>query len=101
MKIKAVDYSMYRVSDLETSIAFYRDILGLGSFDFDESKVGGRAYIALAVDDVEVAVAELTKKGVKIEGDIWDFPSVCNGVIFLDPDGNRIALHHRKDGSVG
>ena len=122
MKIKAVDYSMYRVSDLERSIAFYRDVLGLkpngqgegwaeflagddavvlGAFDFDMSKVGGGAYIALAVDDVKRAVEELKKKGVRIDGEIWDFPSVCDGVMFLDPDGNRIALHHRTDGTVG
>jgi len=51
------------VSDLETSIAFTENILGLGSFDFRRVKVGGRAYIALAVDDVEVAVAELNEEG--------------------------------------
>ena len=50
--------------------------------------------IALRVDDVEVARAELESKGVSFKGDTID-SGVCHQALFEDPDGNSLDLHHR------
>jgi predicted enzyme related to lactoylglutathione lyase len=50
--------------------------------------------IALQVDDVEAARAELESRGVTFSGDIID-SGVCHQAIFEDPDGNTLDLHHR------
>lgn len=120
MKIKAVDYVMYYVSDLKKGIEFYTKTMGLkllgepgeswaefevrnvtfdiGSFNKDE--VGKASSIAFAVDDVKKAVEELKGKGVKIIDETWETP-VCFGATIADPDGNKIYLHQRKDGTAG
>jgi len=120
MKIKAVDYVTYMVSDLKKAINFYQNILGLRMdgapgetwVEFDVNNVTlvlgswggkpvpGKSGIALAVDDVQAALDELKSKGVKTEGEVWETP-VCFGGSFYDPDGNTIYLHKRKDGTVG
>jgi predicted enzyme related to lactoylglutathione lyase len=50
--------------------------------------------IALQVDDVAAARAELEAAGVKFHTDVFD-SGVCLQAIFSDPDGNPLGLHHR------
>jgi predicted enzyme related to lactoylglutathione lyase len=50
--------------------------------------------IALHVDDVAAARAELEGRGVTFRGDILD-SGVCHRAHFRDPDGNSLMLHHR------
>jgi catechol 2,3-dioxygenase-like lactoylglutathione lyase family enzyme len=50
--------------------------------------------IALRVDDVAAARAELESRGVVFKGDIID-SGVCHQALFEDPDGNLLDLHHR------
>jgi predicted enzyme related to lactoylglutathione lyase len=50
--------------------------------------------IALHVDDVGEARAELEARGVAFEGEILD-TGVCHMGFFHDPDGNALMLHHR------
>ena len=50
--------------------------------------------IALRVDDVAAARAELESRGVEFKGDIVD-SGVCHQAFFQDPDGNQLILHHR------
>jgi predicted enzyme related to lactoylglutathione lyase len=50
--------------------------------------------IALHVEDVEAARAELESRGVSFNGDTID-SGVCHQAIFEDPDGNVLDLHHR------
>jgi catechol 2,3-dioxygenase-like lactoylglutathione lyase family enzyme len=50
--------------------------------------------IALQVDDVEAARAELESRGVSFEGDTID-SGVCHQALFKDPDGNMLEIHHR------
>jgi len=120
MKILAVDYSTYRVSDLAKSMDFYQNILGLkltasgeGWAEFETSNLaialvaGGKknadksgAGVALAVADIETTLAELKKKGIKVQNETWETP-VCYGASIQDPDGNAIYFHKRKDGTVG
>jgi catechol 2,3-dioxygenase-like lactoylglutathione lyase family enzyme len=121
MKIRGTDFVMVQVSDLGRAAAFYREALGLpqelysdqwqwaefnagnvtlalhGGVELPEKIAGGR--IALAVDDVLAACAELKVKGVRV-GEPADY-SVCQAVEVFDPDGNVLILHHRADGTCG
>ena len=126
MKPRAVDFVVYAVSDMDRSEAFYRDVLGLDievrrgepgtrAADFMEFDAGGtsiavgvlpggqpnpNALVALAVEHVGDAVEELRGKGVPVTMDTIETPG-CYMAIVEDPDGNRILLHQRKDGSWG
>jgi catechol 2,3-dioxygenase-like lactoylglutathione lyase family enzyme len=122
MKIRGADFVMYLVSDLARAAKFYREVLGLPQEIYSEegqwaefncgnltlalkggSKLprgirGGR--LALAVDDIQAAHAELKKQGVRIQSEPTDY-SVCWSMEVLDPDGNMVILHHRADGTFG
>jgi len=52
------------------------------------------AHIALHVDDVAPARAELEAEGVQFHGETLD-TGVCQMAFFSDPDGNDLMLHHR------
>jgi catechol 2,3-dioxygenase-like lactoylglutathione lyase family enzyme len=102
--------------DPERSRAFYVDTLGLrpddhSRFEFwvgetcfgiwNPEEMGGRpfepqknAHLALHVEDVAAARAELEAKGVEFLGESFD-TGVCHMAIFQDPDGNDLMLHHR------
>lgn len=127
MNIRGTDFVLYEVSDIDRGVAFYRDTLGLklefttedfpwAEFSappttlalFDpkkfrteapDPKTGG-ASIYLAVEDVKAAVEELKEKGVPIVFDPMESP-VCWLAGILDPDGNHVGLHQRKDGTCG
>lgn len=124
MQIKGTDFVSYEVSDLDRSVEFYRDVLGLkllwkndefGWAEFDlvqttlalyaPKKSEGRdplpsGMLYIAVASVQSAVEHLLAKGVQVVFGPVDTP-VCEMAGFLDPDGNRLGLHHRKDGTVG
>ena len=50
--------------------------------------------VALRVDDVAAARAELESRGVSFKGDTID-SGVCQLANFSDPEGNSLMLHHR------
>ena len=52
------------------------------------------AHLALHVDDVAAARADLESKGVAFAGETLD-TGVCKMAFFTDPDGNDLMLHHR------
>ena len=52
------------------------------------------AHLALHVEDVAAARAELEAKGVEFDGETFD-TGVCHMAFFEDPDGNALMLHHR------
>ena len=122
MNIRGTDFVMFLVSDLGRAAAFYRDILELPCEIYSEEyqwaefdcgnvtlslkgnsvpkgdKAGGR--IALAVSDVFKAKEELEQKGIAIEQEPVDH-GVCWHLEVLDPDGNHVILHKRRDGTYG
>src|SRR5437764_14820449 len=51
-------------------------------------------HLALHVDDVDQARADLEAKGVEFMGDTLD-TGVCKMALFTDPDGNDLMLHGR------
>lgn len=67
-------------------------VMDLEKFGAPESGTG--SPIALRVDDVHAARAELEARGVEFRGDVLD-SGVCHQAFFADPDGNPLILHHR------
>ncbi len=96
MNVRKLLHSRMRVDDLERTIAFYRDVLGLEVVERHESPRGSRlaflkasgsdelieicsypaagpvrvqedlVHLAFEVDDLDAAIAELSAKGVPI-----------------------------------
>lgn len=122
MEVRAVDFVRYTVCDLSTALAFYRDTLGLtlekhlddvGWAEFSVPPTtlaleeadpdvridsnGSGAAVALAV---EAAVDELRDEGTSILQEPIE-TGVCDVAKVGDPDGNRIVLHRRHDGTHG
>ncbi|HLP00804.1 MAG TPA: VOC family protein [Opitutaceae bacterium] len=117
-----MDFVMFRVSDLRTAVAFYRGTLGLRCelesleyqwAEFDAGNVTlalkgealpagarGGGDIALAVVDVQAACDELRQRGIAGLTPPED-SGFCFAVELHDPDGNRIILHQRTDGTAG
>jgi catechol 2,3-dioxygenase-like lactoylglutathione lyase family enzyme len=122
MKIQGADFVMYQVSDLARAARFYRETLGLpqelyseeyhwaefncgnltlalkGGEKLPDVIAGGR--LALAVEDIHAAHAELLAAEARILGGPADH-GVCWHLDVLDPDGNRVILHRRTDGTFG
>ena len=117
MIVEHVDFISVPVTDMERSLAWYRDTLGvpqsreggfpefkLGDNTFlyliDPKALGGEfthphtAPIALRVADVAEARAELESRGIEFVDETFD-TGVCHMAPFDDPDGNRLMLHRR------
>jgi predicted enzyme related to lactoylglutathione lyase len=116
--VTKTDFICVPTRDYDAAARFYGEVLGLplskrwgkmpaGEFETGsltivamQSDAFGLEYrphglpIALHVDDVAVARAELESRGVKFTGDIID-SGVCHMAPFEDPDGNALMLHHR------
>ena len=115
MRIEKADFVAVPSTDWQRSHDFYVQTLGLRPDEQAQGEfwVGGQcfgiyepatfgmefapqttAHIALHVDDIEAARAELEAKGVDFLGDTLD-TGVCHMAFFTDPDGNALMLHHR------
>ena len=118
MLITKTDFVFLPITSFEKAEQFYGGVLGLecskrynnelgGEFEtgsltiqlVDMTKLGhevapSTGAIALHVDDVEEARAELESKGVEFQGETLD-SGVCFQAYFADPDGNALILHHR------
>ena len=118
LNVTGVDFICVPTRDYDAAAEFYGDVLGLpfskrwgdmpaGEFETGtltiavmQSDAFGLEFqphthpIALHVDDVEAARAELEAKGVKFAADTMD-SGVCHMAHFSDPDGNSIMFHHR------
>ena len=116
--VTGTDFITVSTKDLEAAEEFYGTVLGLpfgkrwGNMPGVEYETGNLTIavmqseafglefrpnthpIALQVDDVEAARAELESRGVEFRGDILD-SGVCHQAFFADPDGNALAIHHR------
>ena len=120
--VTGVDFVCVPTQDITAAMDFYGDVLGLERSKLwqrgDEEPMGAefepgtvtiallntgklgiefqanKAPIALQVDDVEAARAELESRGVSFVPDTVD-SGVCHMAYFSDPDGNALMLHHR------
>lgn len=120
--ITGLAHACFTVSDLERSLEFYVDGLGLTpAFDFVNETgrryglylhLGGRTFIelfqgnlgeradgqsyrhiCLEVDDIEATVAEMRGRGIEVS-EIKLGGDRSYQAWITDPDGNRIELHH-------
>jgi predicted enzyme related to lactoylglutathione lyase len=118
MNITGVDFITVPTRDFDKASEFYGAVLGLerskawGNMPAAEFETGTLTIavmqsdafgvefqphthpIALHVDDVAAARAELEDKGVAFAADTMD-SGVCYMAHFADPDGNALMLHHR------
>jgi predicted enzyme related to lactoylglutathione lyase len=118
ISVSGVDFLTVFVKDYPAALEFYSGTLGLEhSVDYEKIPAGefetgnltlqvmdaaavGREFkpsghpIALHVDDVAAARAQLEGQGVEFVTEVID-SGVCHQTIFLDPAGNALDLHHR------
>ena len=127
--VDALDLVYYWVSDMDRSVSFYRDVLGLDLIRQDGSSwaqfdicgrrfalhgavegqqvAPGGATAVFTVGDLDAAKAVLSARGVPVEhdGDVEGFARFCS---IKDPDGNVVELieyepgtevHSREDAS--
>ena len=120
--VTGVDFVSVPTSDIAAAGDFYADVLGLerssvwqrpgqeaigAEFEAGNLTIAlvasealgitfqpNKVPIALQVDDVETARAELQSRGVSFVADTLD-SGVCHMAHFEDPDGNSLMLHHR------
>ncbi len=122
--VTGVDFLTVFVKDYPAAQKFYGELLGLehtvdyGKIPAGEYETGsltlqvmdaasiGREFepsghpIALHVDDVAAARAELEAKGVEFFGETID-SGVCHMAHFADPDGNALMFHNRYAPKTG
>jgi catechol 2,3-dioxygenase-like lactoylglutathione lyase family enzyme len=113
--VTGLDFVAVPSTDWKRSREFYVETLGLrpddsgdGEFWIGETCCGiyepttygmefapqKTAHLALHVDDMAAARADLEAKGVAFAGETFD-TGVCYMAFFEDPDGNALMLHHR------
>jgi catechol 2,3-dioxygenase-like lactoylglutathione lyase family enzyme len=116
--ITGTDFVFLPITSFKKAEEFYGGVLGLtcsaryqndfgGEFEtgsltiqvIDSAKIGREftpsgGAIALHVEDVAAARADLEARGVKFKGETID-SGVCHQAIFEDQDGNALILHHR------
>ncbi len=116
MQVEKVDFVSVLTQDIPRAKEFYGETLGLPietesendmefrlgqvTLDvFNPTSIGqdfapSPAGIAIRVQDVAAARADLEAKGVQFDGDTVD-TGVCHFAFFKDPDGNALMLHRR------
>jgi predicted enzyme related to lactoylglutathione lyase len=118
LTVTGVDFIALPTRDFEKADEFYGTVLGLerskrwGNMPAGEFETGSLTIavmqsdafglefqphthpVALHVEDVHAARAELEAKGVTFAADTMD-SGVCFMAHFSDPDGNALMFHHR------
>lgn len=118
MDVTGVDFVTVPTRDFDRAAEFYGGVLGLecstrwGKMPAAEFETGSLTIallqsdafglefqphthpIALHVDDVHAARAELEAQGIVFPSETID-SGVCYMAHFEDPDGNALMLHHR------
>jgi predicted enzyme related to lactoylglutathione lyase len=119
--VTGVDFIGIPTRDIEASMRFYGDVLGLPRSVyregmFAEFETGNctlnimhaenmglphepvRNALALHVDDMDVALERMREAGIAVTGHGGEPPfdtGVCYMAFLEDPDGNQLMLHHR------
>jgi predicted enzyme related to lactoylglutathione lyase len=115
MQFNEIAFSVYPVTDLKRAREFYERTLGLKpgmvyegeNQGYIEYEIGPgvlaigagseqlRPSVALEVENFDAAIAELRESGAKFGIDPLDLPD-CRMAAIVDPDGNTITIHQRK-----
>ena len=118
VNVTGTDFLFLPTRDFAAAADFYENVLGLersvsygqvpgGEFEtgnltlqlLEAEKIGLQFNpapnpVALHVEDVAAARAELESRGVTFQGETID-SGVCHMAFFSDPDGNALMIHHR------
>jgi catechol 2,3-dioxygenase-like lactoylglutathione lyase family enzyme len=112
------------VSDIDRSIAWYRDVLGfeviyklddwgwaelrspiaevnVGIGQTEEVEPRGGATLTFGVADIDAARGHLEAHDVRFDGETSEVPGMVRLATFYDPDGNSFMLAQRLDGGQG
>jgi len=104
------------VTDLDRSIAWYRDVLGftllyrrddiawcelstgvahvnVGLGQREKAGGEGGATLTFGVTDIDAAKAALDRHGVRQDGPIRDIPDMVRLLTYFDPDGNALMFY--------
>lgn len=121
MTLERLDHVYYWTQDMDRSVAFYRDTLGLtltrqdgpswAEFDTGSVRLAlhgaieghpvrqGGATAVFEVADLDAARAALEGKGVEFLEHVGEVEGFARFASFLDPDGNTVQIiEYRKDG---
>jgi catechol 2,3-dioxygenase-like lactoylglutathione lyase family enzyme len=112
MTVKGLDHVYYWTSDMDRSVAFYGDAVGLrltrregdawAEFDAGAARfalhgaldasgpAGGTAVFE--VDDLDAERRRLAECGVSFEQDNGEVPGLARFASFRDPDGNVVQI---------
>ena len=94
MKISGADHTNWRVRDLEASLSFYRDVLGLEPFGLKEYHCGERPLVSLRI--TEDFILHLTPDP--------EFERVSTGgydhlaLVVEDAEPDELAEHLQREG---
>ena len=116
--IQSIAFFVYPVADVKRARDFYERVLGLKvessfgdewieydvagttfaitSMDTNHKPAAKGAVVAFEVNDLAQAVGRLKDEGVRVVQEDAESP-VCRSAIALDPDGNEIIIHKRKN----
>ena len=96
------NHTSITVSDMDTMLSFYRDIVGMKLVDYVNKKGQkldtrptniGSFHIGFTCSDIHAVYADMVAKGVRFKSAPYSWgegrPSACYG---LDPDSNRFEL---------
>ena len=120
MNLKSMDLAWIVVNDLQKAVKFYTETVGLKLLKMEEKwgwaelagpnggarigiaqtspqspdnvKPGENAVMTFTVVDIEQAIADLVKKGTKLEGGLQEVPGHVKLQTVVDTDGNRFQL---------
>ena len=115
--VSGVDFVSIPTRDLDASMQFYGEVLGLPrtvlrephNAEYQAGNVtlcvlhseqmgfefsANHNHLALHVHDFEAACSMLVERGVTFTRDHLD-TGVCHMAFLTDPDGNELMLHHR------
>jgi predicted enzyme related to lactoylglutathione lyase len=116
--IQAIAFFVYPVADMKRARDFYERVLGLKlesnfsdewieydiagttfaitSMDANHRPAARGAVIAFEVDELDSSTAQLKAAGVRFTQENAETP-VCRFAVMLDPDGNEVIVHKRKN----
>ncbi len=122
MKVKGIQLSWIVVKDLQKSIKFYTDTVGLKLMNQSpeygwaelagpdgctlgiaqespqmDNKAGTNAIMTVSVEDIDKAVAVYKEKGAQLIGDVVEVPGHVKMQTFSDQDGNIMQVVQTLD----
>ena len=113
MTVEALDHVMLWASDMDRSVAFYGDVLGLrllhrygnewAEFDAgpvrlalhgggDRPSVPPGGTVVLRVADLDMEKVALQGKGVRFDDHDGEVEGLARFAMFADPDGNALQI---------